>query len=164
MKTIVFGNCATVTYGETIKEIFPDWEIRRVDLGEGLRWLADGSKPEFTQYLRTCDLYVGHPMGEWPSIAAAVNPAADRVLIPSLIFRGLHPDIAIVPGFDSPVGNAQTSLIAVAARALDLGVAETVKLYQYVGGNPLSGIDPQGFDESPAGGGTPGDPKQTPPA
>jgi RHS repeat-associated protein len=40
-----------------------------------------------------------------------------------------------------------------------IGERGGINLYTYVGDNPLNDIDPQGFDESPASGGTPGDPR-----
>jgi hypothetical protein len=128
MKAVVVGNCVTVTYGEALQEMLPDWEVKRADLGHALAWLSDGSKPEFTNYLATCDLYVGHPITS-PQLADTLNPSADRIIIPPVVFRGLHPDIAILPGFTGLYSSSQTSLIVIAARALDLRVDQTVRLF-----------------------------------
>ena len=66
--------------------------------------------------------------------------------------------------------HAQSGLYLAAHRAYDptmgrwlsrdpIGENGGINLYAYASGNPLNGVDPQGFDESPAGGGTPGDPR-----
>ena len=128
MKAIVIGNCVTVTYGESLKEILPDWEVRRVDIGSALKWLSDGSKPEFTQYLGSCDLYLGNPMVS-EALAQALHKSADRIIIPPIVFRGFHPDIAILPGFSGLLNAAQTSLIVLGARASHLSVDQTVRLF-----------------------------------
>jgi hypothetical protein len=129
MKVLVFGNCVTVTFSEVVRAIFPKWDVRRVDMGSAQTWLASGDKPEFTDFLRACDLIVASPMVNWPGLVAALNPVADRIVIPSPIFRGLHPDIAIVPNLKGIFSASQTSLIAVAACSLGLSASECRKLY-----------------------------------
>jgi hypothetical protein len=130
MKALVIGNCATVTYSDTLKAIFTDWEVRRVAEGAAQEWLIGGSKPEFTQFLQSCDLIVSHPhLLEFQPLANSLNPKADRIIIPGLVFSGLHPDIAILPRFNGVFSSSQTSLIAVGACARGLGVYESLKLY-----------------------------------
>jgi hypothetical protein len=128
MKVAVVGNCVTATYSEVLKATFPSWDVRRVDIGSAEKWLTTEQKPEFNRYLQVCDLFVGNPIRFEP-LAAAVNPSADQIIIPPLVFRGLHPDIAIVPNLKSIFGASQTSLIAVGASALGLEISECLKLY-----------------------------------
>lgn len=133
MRALVVANCTTQTYVEGLQKLFPDWEVRGVAADLAEEWLADGSRPEFDAYLGACDLYVGEPPGD-RHYGTRINPAADKVLIPSLHFRGLHPDIAVVPGFRGPLTfsapNTQASLVTLAARALDMGAADTAALFR----------------------------------
>src|SRR6185437_13329155 len=87
---------------------------------------------EFVVYLRACEVYVGEPP-EGRSFAEYLNPDAQRVVLPGLYFRGLHPDIAIIPEFRGPfsfaVPNTQGSVIITAAKALGLSVSQTEALF-----------------------------------
>jgi Polysaccharide biosynthesis enzyme WcbI len=130
MKVLVVGNCAALSYTDALRALFPDWDVRLVDQGSAKKWLIDESKPEYIQFLQSCDLFVGHPhLFEFQPFGNKLNPKADRIIIPGLAFSGLHPDIAILPGFDGAFSDSQTSLIAISAYALGLSVDEGVKLY-----------------------------------
>lgn len=133
MRALVVANCTTQTYVDGLQKLFPDWEVRGVTADLAEAWLADGSRPEFDAYLGACDLYVGEPPRD-RHYGTRINPAADRILLPNLYFRGLHPDIAVVPGLRGPLTfsapNTQASLVTLAARALDMGAADTADLFR----------------------------------
>ncbi len=120
------------TYLESLQKLFPDWEVRGIAPDWAERWLADGSRPELNAYLESCDLYVGEPL-DGRRLGAALNRNADKIIIPVLYFRGLHPDIAVVPGFRGPlsVGSpiTQCSLVALAARSLGMSVADAETIF-----------------------------------
>lgn len=132
MRAIVVANCTTQTYVEGLQKLFPQWEVRGVATDWAEQWLSEGSKPEFHNYLKSCQLYVGEPL-EAKRLSAELNPAADKIIIPPLHFRGLHPDIAVVSGFHGPLSvaasNTQCSLVALAARSLEISVEETLTMF-----------------------------------
>jgi tetratricopeptide (TPR) repeat protein len=132
MRALVVANCTTQTYVEGLQKLFPDWEVRGAAADVADAWLADGSKPAFEAYLRDCDLYVGEPP-DGSHFGGVLNPSVDRVIIPALHFRGLHPDIATLPNFRGPLSfaavNSQCSLIMITARALGMTVANTAAMF-----------------------------------
>lgn len=127
MKAVVISNCVTAAYYNTLRSLFPDWEIKAAGINESLRWLESGEKPQFLDYLESCDLFVGLPIQD-NRIDAHLNPSAERVYIPELYFRGLHPDIALANGvwgpFSEDTPHTQVSLIVLAAYLLGKTVAE----------------------------------------
>ncbi|CAN2533199.1 hypothetical+protein [Methylocapsa aurea] len=133
MKVIVVSNCATSTYYDVTLSLFPDWTIKAAGFNEAERWLQSGEKPEFEQYLKECDLYIGWPLDNL-HLATVLNPNAERVIIPELYFRGLHPDVAILEGFWGPFSegapHTQTSLLALGARAIGKTAEETRALFR----------------------------------
>ncbi|OAI26171.1 hypothetical protein A1351_15420 [Methylosinus sp. R-45379] len=133
MKVIVVSNCATSTYYEVVLTLFPDWTIKAAGFNEAERWIETGEKPEFENYLKECDLYIGWPL-DGLRLANVLNPSAERVIIPELYFRGLHPDVAMLDGFWGPFSegapHTQTSLIALGAKAIGKTAEETQVLFR----------------------------------
>jgi hypothetical protein len=132
MRALVIANCTTQIYVEGLQSLFPDWEVRGVAIDRAEEWLASGDRPEFDAYLRACDLYVGEPSDRW-RFGARINPAADKIFIPQIYFRGLHPDVSLLPNFRGPlsvaVPSTQCSLVAVAARALGMNAADAEAMF-----------------------------------
>ncbi len=133
MRVLVVSNCVTGTFVQTIRAIFPAWDVRGAGVQEAADWLQDNSKPAFTDYAAHCDLYLGWDPAGHP-IDLTLNPRADRIVIPSIHFRGLHPDIASVPGlwgpFSTSHNNDQVSLIMVAAKYLGYSADQTLSLFR----------------------------------
>jgi hypothetical protein len=133
MKVIVISNCATSTYYEVVLTLFPDWTIKAAGFNEAERWLQSGEKPEFEQYLKECDLYIGWPL-DGLRMATVLNPNAERVIIPELYFRGLHPDVAMLDGFWGPFSegapHTQTSLLMLGAKAIGKSPEATQDLFR----------------------------------
>ena len=121
MRALVVSNCVTATFAKSLQAIFPAWEVRGAGVLKVKKWIEDGSKPEFTAYAGGCDLYLGWDPSKHP-IGTALNPAAEKVVVPEVRFRGLHPDLANLPGFWGPFSVSyvveHASLIMLAAIAL----------------------------------------------
>jgi Polysaccharide biosynthesis enzyme WcbI len=132
MRALVIANCTTQTYVEGLQKLFPDWEVRGVAEDRAQAWFADGSRPDFEAYLRACDLFIGEP-ADGRNYGPHINPAADKIFIPPLYFRGLHPDISLLPNFRGPLTvsapSTQCSLVTLAARALDMNAADTEAMF-----------------------------------
>jgi|SRR5579862_1197841 len=132
MRVLVMSNCVMATYVACLQALRPDWEVRGVGLDEAGAWLARGVKPEFLRYAGACDLYFGWPLDNH-GLADVLNPQADKIIVPPLHFRGLHPDLATLDGFRGPfsrdAANTQTSLIALAAKWLEYRVEQACALY-----------------------------------
>ena len=133
MKVIVVSNCATSSYYEVVATLFPDWTVKATGFNEAERWLQTGEKPEFEQYLKECDLYIGWPL-DGLRLATALNPSAEHMIIPELYFRGLHPDVAMLDGFWGPFSDGaphtQTSLLMLGARAIGKSAEATQALFR----------------------------------
>lgn len=133
MKVIVVTNCVTAVYVDTLQLIHPDWDVRGVDAKRAEDWLLSGEKPEFVSFVQDCQLLIGDDPGNRP-LAAYLNPAADRLIIPQIWFRGLHPDITYLGDFRGPLSgrntaNNQSSLIVCGAKLLGLTPETTLELF-----------------------------------
>ena len=132
MKVVVISNCVTVTFVEALKAIAPNWDVRGVDGGMADGWFTSGEKPEFVEFLQECELYIGDAP-ERRKCGPALNPKADRIILPHLWFHGLHPDVSYVQGLRGPLSynapNTIASLITLGAWAHGLGVDATVSLF-----------------------------------
>lgn len=134
MKVIVISNCLTGSYHGAVTALFPDWDVKAAGFNQAQQWLETGEKPEFAQFLAECDLYIGFPV-EGLHMETALNPNAERLIIPDLYFRGLHPDVAKLDGFWGPFSteeapHTQCSLIMVGGRALGKTAEETQALFR----------------------------------
>jgi hypothetical protein len=133
MKVIVISNCATHSYYEVVATLFPEWTIKAAGFNEAEHWLQTGEKPEFAQYIQECDLYIGWPL-DGLLISTILNPNAERIIIPLLYFRGLHPDVAMLDGFWGPfsegAAHTQTSVLMLGAKAIGRSAEATQALFR----------------------------------
>lgn len=131
MRALVVSNCATATYAEGLKVLFPDWEVRgaMIDLAE--KWLtADPPHQAFAGYLKVCDLYVGLPLGPAWHIGQLLPEETRRVIIPGFAFLGLQPDCLHLNGFESVLGGGNLySRIVVASYVAGLTPERTAGLF-----------------------------------
>jgi Polysaccharide biosynthesis enzyme WcbI len=132
MRALVVSNCVTATYVQCLQALFPEWEVRGAGIDESTRWLKDGQKKDFELYAANCDLYFGWSPAQH-AIESILNPKADRIVVPGVHFRGLHPDVAYLPDFRGPFSVAhddtQVSLIAAAGKALGCNISQTISLF-----------------------------------
>ncbi|HVT30705.1 MAG TPA: WcbI family polysaccharide biosynthesis putative acetyltransferase [Lacipirellulaceae bacterium] len=132
MNVIVVSNCVTSGYHLAVSSLFPDWNVKAAGINEAERWLRTGEKPEFSLFLADCDLFIGWPI-RGHIISTVLNPSADRIILPELYFRGLHPDVAQLNNFWGPFSidapHTQTSLLMLGARSIGMTAKQTESLF-----------------------------------
>lgn len=115
-KVLVISNCATHAYVAWLKALFPHWKVWGVATQVAREWLDDGSRRShrlLAKRAASIDLYVGFEPN-WVSGHLAINPEAQRILIPPFSFRGLHPDAVEIPEVPSVLeaGHTHSRIIA----------------------------------------------------
>jgi Polysaccharide biosynthesis enzyme WcbI len=132
MQVIISSNCTTRGYYNAVAALFPHWQVKAAGVRESERWIQTGEKPEFVEYINHCDLYIGLPV-DGRMIGAELNPNAERIIIPELYFRGLHPDVARLRDFRGPFTisdpHTQVSTIMLGAKAIGMSVNDTQELF-----------------------------------
>jgi hypothetical protein len=131
MRVLVASDCATSAYVGGLMALFPDWEVRGVLTNLAEQWATPNSlHPEFVQYTRYCDLYLGFP-AEGTRYGELLPEQARRVTIPPFSFLGLQPDCFNLAGFQSVLGKGGNlySWIVVASFQAGLTATQTAALF-----------------------------------
>jgi hypothetical protein len=131
MRVLVASDCATSAYVGGLMALFPDWEVRGVLTSLAEQWATPNSlHPEFIQYTKHCDLYLGFP-AQGTRYGELLPEQARRITIPPFAFLGLQPDCFNLDGFQSVLGRGGNlySWIAVASFQAGLTTAQTAALF-----------------------------------
>lgn len=129
MKVIIVSNCNGQAYYNYLKHFFPNWDVRLAIHKQAVEWTQD-RKPEFLDFLKVADLFIGMPTSREVVAEAGLNPQAHTMVLPGLLFKGLHPDCIMMKGLLSPLRNGfYHSKICLAAYVLGLSPDEIVGRY-----------------------------------
>jgi hypothetical protein len=103
MKAIVISNCATKAYYQYLTALVPDWEVRSVVKPQAEKWLEAGHEG-FLEYLGQVDVFVGLPNLYAKQLKRALNPQAQRILIPPFAYTGNRLDCFSLANVAPPTG------------------------------------------------------------
>ena len=130
MKALIVTNCATLAYTETLKIIRPSWDVRGVNIITATKWLTTDINSNFIEFFDSADFLVtGFPDLRQPSKKTHV------INIPGFSFRGLHPDVLLLPDAPPSVIDGRSrdySRLAIAALSR-LGVFLIGNVYEELG-------------------------------
>ncbi|HKN28864.1 MAG TPA: hypothetical protein VJY34_13660 [Roseiarcus sp.] len=106
MKALIVTNCATSAYTETLKIIRPSWDVRGVNIITATKWLTTDINSNFIEFFDSADFLVtGFPDLRQPSKKTHV------INIPGFSFRGLHPDVLLLPDAPHQSSMAEVGII-----------------------------------------------------